>query len=274
MMTWLSNLKNASVWSYLLVFLHLAVIFVAGDADIQKWIVAHFWVAKLYAFLAFVFATFHNPLPGSNSAGGSSPLTPAARTAAIAFLCLLMCGTVNAQSVVTTATPTPTPGPLINPNTGVHIDLSASFSNFTQTSAINGSSSNSATVLTLRVPLSPHFSAFLKNIIVPSSTADLVIAGAEYRWSLAQWIKPSANLKFNPQSFDLFAYGGLGGKQETNASLSAFASMVGGGVDYHLTKTLVVRALDVSYLRSSLLPNGGVVLTNHASVSTGIGMQF
>lgn len=179
---------------------------------------------------------------------------------------------LGAFAQTATPTPTPAPTPLVDVNSGVHIDLSASYSLFNQTPTVNGSDSQSATVGTLRVPITNHFAGLGKMVLMPAQNAKITLGGAEYRRNVGEFLK-NPGLKFDPTKFDVFGYGALGGKQQDGSTTAAFSFMVGGGLDYKLSPNLVVRAVDIGYLKTDL-QSKGLVLTNHLQFAPGIALRF
>ena len=55
---------------------------------------------------------------------------------------------------------------------------------------------------------------------------------------------------------------------------SHFAYKVGGGLDLVLTSNMTARLFEVDYIRSSLLPNGHLTVSNAAQITAGIGFHF
>lgn len=186
----------------------------------------------------------------------------------LAALLLLAVSFAGAQD----PTPTPTPAPIVDVNSGVHIDLSVAYQFFNQAPTVNGNDSQSATVATLRVPVTNRLAALAKMIVMPGQNAQISLGGAEYRRNLGELLK-SQSLKFSPAKFDLFAYAALGGKRQDNATASAFSALAGGGVDYHISQNVVVRAVDIGYLRSDL-QSKGVILKDHLAFAVGGSFRF
>jgi hypothetical protein len=158
------------------------------------------------------------------------------------------------------------------PNDGIHVDLSAAYSFINSTPTVNGNDSVSATVVTARVPITDQFALRYELINLPSTNAQVSLGELEYRRSVASFLK-SPNLRIDPKKYDLFVYGGLGGKRQDNTRTPGFSYIAGGGVDYKLTETVAVRAIDVAYVRSTL-DQHGLILSNHFQFAPGISLRF
>ena len=58
------------------------------------------------------------------------------------------------------------------------------------------------------------------------------------------------------------------------STTSHFAYKVGGGLDMVLTSNMTARLFEVDYIRSSVLPNAHLTLSNAAQITAGIGFHF
>jgi hypothetical protein len=177
---------------------------------------------------------------------------------------------VFALAIASFAQTAPEPAPA--PNDGVHIDLSAAYSFVNSTPTINGNDSVSATVLTARLPITDRFALRYEMINLPTSNAQINLGEIEYRRSAADFLK-SPSLRIDPKKYDLFAYGGFGGKRQDATSTPAFSYIAGGGLDYKLTDVVAVRVVDIAYVRSTL-DQRGLVLQNHLQFAPGISLRF
>jgi hypothetical protein len=82
-----------------------------------------------------------------------------------------------------------------------------------------------------------------------------------------------ANPYFNPKPILPFVNAGGGvAKSADGTTKAAFA--VGAGCDYYVNKSLMLRVLDFTYLRSTIYPGGSEILTNFKSVATGLTLNF
>lgn len=230
-------------------------------------------LAAIVAIKAVLLYLKRSPLQLPQSLGKSfGSISGVTRTLMVMALMFFLCTAMLGQAATPTPTPTPSPTPLADVNSGVHIDLSMSYSLFNQTPTINGSDSQSATVGTLRVPITNRFAGVIKMIMMPGQNAQITLAGGEYRRNAAEFLKSPA-LKFDPSKYDLFVYGAVGGKRQDSSTTAAFSYMAGGGLDYKLTSNLVVRAVDIAYLKTDL-QSKGLVLTNHLQFAPGISLRF
>jgi len=93
----------------------------------------------------------------------------------------------------------------------------------------------------------------------------------------------SKDTLLNGQVFEPFATVefGLSKLADTTDSAGAtishptkFAFKIGGGLDTILKGNVTWRLVEVDYIHSSIYPNNGLVVSNFAQVSTGIGIRF
>src|SRR5262249_23560302 len=143
--------------------------------------------------------------------------------------------------------PTPSPTPAPNDFT---IDLGASFTSMTSAPAIVGTTS-AATRFTVRAPLTGRWSGRVEAIKLPTDQPTVYVAGLEYDRFLSDLFHPK-DIKFDPSKFQVFLYGGFGGKKQDISKTPAFAAIGGGGVRRVLAGNLVLEILNVSYFRSDL----------------------
>jgi len=113
----------------------------------------------------------------------------------------------------------------------------------------------------------------------------LVLGGPEYRISAAH-IFPSSNFMINASRMELFANVEAGdartstvfvspvGGTITQVSASKFAFGIGGGLDITISPMVTVRPLDVKYVRSSFLNNGGGFYGNQLDFAAGLSLRF
>jgi hypothetical protein len=169
------------------------------------------------------------------------------------------------------ATPAPTPTPTPAPN-DFALDLGASFTSVTSAPSVVGTNTM-ATRFTVRAPLTGRWSGRIEAIKLPSDQATVYLAGLEYDRFLSDFFHPK-DVKFDPSKFQLFAYGGFGGKKQDISTTPAFSAIAGGGVRRVLGGNLVMEIVNVSYFRSDLSRPGVILSNNNLSVSSGIGFKF
>jgi len=155
--------------------------------------------------------------------------------------------------------------------------------------AINGSYSNLANAATnngfvtsegLRV--AQHWVARSDQFITLTPSTVIVLAGPEYRLSMAHFL-PKSDFAANAGKFEGFINAKVGTARSWStisangtSSLSAarFAYGVGGGFDVTLSSNVTMRPLDLTYVRASMLQNGGELLGNHLQFAAGLGIRF
>lgn len=106
-----------------------------------------------------------------------------------------------------------------------------------------------------------------------------MVVGPEYHFSAAH-ILPSTGT-FSTQNVEFFAHAsmGLGWSAAVVNNVSTdgpkkFAWGLGGGADYTLTSNVTLRLVEVTYVRCSLLQNGGQFIGNHMQVASGLKLTF
>jgi hypothetical protein len=155
---------------------------------------------------------------------------------------------------------------------GWTVAINGNFSNISNASTNNGF----ATIETVRV--SDHFAVRADQLMtVNPAGAEIFLFKAEYRRLLSDFIKPNPYL--NTANFEPFVNAGGGTAQSNNGgvlSTSRPAFAVGGGFDMAVGSTgmFTIRPLDISYVRASILQNGGTLIGNHLSLFAGIGLRF
>src|SRR6266850_375584 len=134
-----------------------------------------------------------------------------------------------------------------------------------------------ATGLSLR--LSQHLAMRSDVYILNSPQVTVALGGVEYRFSLEHLLK-SSTYAANASRVEAFA-NVEGGTARSTAligtgpkDLAKPAWSLGGGFDIKLSDTVTVRPLDLKYVRSSFLNNGGQVLGNQLAFSAGLGLRF
>lgn len=190
---------------------------------------------------------------------------------------------VKAQSTATTATgtaaastPTTQPPSLANLPT-INVSLYGGYSNTT------GAATNNGTFTSQALTLGNVFkgSIAVRNDVYMLANPTIVIdaAGPELRWSV-NTIFPNLSGNYPVvNQMELFINGKVGDSYQTDTAgdkvgKNSLAYGFGGGVDIRVSTNVVARVLDISYIRSPLLQNGGIVLGNHLSLEAGLGLRF
>lgn len=177
------------------------------------------------------------------------------------------------SNTVSTSVVVPTPDPL---ESAWNISVSGSFSSVSNASTNNGFQTSEA------IRFATHWTARADTFIVTLPSVVVVTAGPEYRASLAHLIKPNTQYVINTSNMEAFVNLGLGTSRTssvasdgtTTLSKAVFAYKIGGGFDIKVSNTMYLRPLDISYVRASMLQNGGMVLGNHVQFAAGLGLRF
>jgi hypothetical protein len=179
-------------------------------------------------------------------------------------------------SLATLANSQTTPPQPADPfETGWNIMLGGNYMNATNAATNNG-------VLTTQgLRVAQHWVARSDQYITLSPSGVLVLAGAEYRESLAHLFPKSNTYAVNAEKMEAFVNLEVGTARTstttssgTTLSTAKFAWGVGGGFDIKLTDTTSLRPLDIKYVRAGMLTNGGQLLGNHVDFAAGLNLRF
>lgn len=157
-----------------------------------------------------------------------------------------------------------------------NVAINGSFSNVSNAATNNGFVTSEA----LRV--ATHWNARADQFITLTPATVIALAGPEYRFSLAHVLKSSPAFAVNASKIEAFAHVGAGtarststdAKGTTTLSAAKFAYGIGGGFDVKLNDKMSIRPLDLTWVRASMLQNGGALLGNHLQFATGLGIRF
>jgi hypothetical protein len=158
---------------------------------------------------------------------------------------------------------------------GWNVSITGSFSN------VSNAATNNGFVTTEALRVAQHWNARADEFITLTPATVIVLAGPEYRFSLEHLLK-SSSFAANAAKIEAFAHAGAGTARSqsiaadgsTTLSAARFAYGIGGGFDVKLNSTMSVRPLDLTYVRSSMLTNGGAILGNHLQFAAGLGIRF
>jgi opacity protein-like surface antigen len=187
------------------------------------------------------------------------------------FASVLVLVALSLGAIAQTAPAAP-PDPL---ESGWNVSITGSFSN------VSNAATNNGFVTTEALRVAQHWNARADEFITLTPATVIVLAGPEYRFSLEHLLK-SSSFAANAATIEAFAHAGAGTarSQSTSAdgsttlSAARFAYGIGGGFDVKLNATMSVRPLDLTYVRSSMLTNGGAILGNHLQFAAGLGIRF
>ena len=168
-----------------------------------------------------------------------------------------------------------TPPPADPLESGWNVAINGNVSNVSNAATNNGFQTSES----LRV--SQHWVARTDQFVTLAPSAVIVLAGPEYRFSLAH-VLASSNFAVNAEKIEAFVHMGAGTARSeatakdgtTTLSTAKFAYGIGGGFDFKISDTVTVRPLDLTYVRASMLQNGGQVLGNHLQFAAGLGLRF
>ena len=152
-------------------------------------------------------------------------------------------------------------------------------------SSLQNQGTNNGVLISTAIRLATHWNLRADTYILNSPNITIVLGGPEYRLSLARLFKNSTGA-VNAQNVEAFINTGLGDAHSstilaqsagtvTTTSTSKFAYAVGGGFDIKITDNLVMRPLDVKYIRSSMIGgSNGTFVGNHLDFAAGLGLHF
>jgi hypothetical protein len=156
---------------------------------------------------------------------------------------------------------------------GWNVAVNGSFSSATNQGTNNGF----AATMALRV--AQHWNIRADTYLLTSPSVTVTLAKLEYRVSLAHMVKQSSFM-VNANRMELFFNGGAG-TARSSAVVNGVqretrrpAYSVGAGFDISVSPTVTLRPLDVSYVRSTMLTNGGTFLGDHLQFEAGLGLRF
>jgi len=194
----------------------------------------------------------------------------------IVLIALAFSSVASAQSTRRQA-PTPPSGSTDVLETGWNVAVNGAFSTLTDSPTNNG------LVAGMSFRVATHWDIRSDIYSLASPAVTVALAGPEYRFSLAHVIKSNPNFAINAANAEAFINVEVGnarttatvnGAGGTPATASKFASSVGLGIDYHLSDIVMLRPLDVKYIRSNMLTGGGAFVGNHIQFAAGLGLRF
>lgn len=153
--------------------------------------------------------------------------------------------------------------------------------NFT---SLQNQPTNNGVLISTAIRMATHWNLRADTYLLNAPNITIVLGGPEYRFSLAHLFKGDSGA-INAQNTEVFINTGLGnarstsilsqvGNAITSTSTSKFAYAIGGGFDIKLSPTLTLRPLDMKYIRSSMVTNGGQLVGNHLDFAAGLGLHF
>lgn len=180
----------------------------------------------------------------------------------------------------TTPPPAPTPKPPDIMEGAWNVSVNGGYSN------ISNAPTNNGFVSGVSLRLSQHLN-LRSDVYLLNSPQGMVLAlaGPEYRFSLAHVLK-SSSYAASADRVEAFFNVGAGdahtstvtvdqaGNSITSVSKSKFAWSVGGGFDIKMSDTVTLRPLDIKYVRSTFLNQGGGVYGNQLAFAAGLGLRF
>jgi len=138
--------------------------------------------------------------------------------------------------------------------------------------SVNNAADNNGFKASQELMIAPSFAARSDQFILPGSI--IATIGPEYWLPLSKIFKGTGGA-INPQNTSFSFYGGIGNGRDTlNAvTKSSFAWDLGATMNYSVNGVLEFRPMDIAYVHSPFLANGGAVL-GHWEVSTGFGLKI
>lgn len=166
------------------------------------------------------------------------------------------------------------------PESGWNVAVNGNFTSLTNQPTNNG------VLLSTALRLATHWNLRADTYILNSPNVTVILGGPEYRFSLSRLFKSSGIGAVNAQNVEAFVNAGLGDAKSsaivsstgntvtTTTSMGKFAYSVGGGFDIMISPTVSIRPLDIKYIRSQMITNGGQLIGNHLDFAAGLGLRF
>lgn len=183
----------------------------------------------------------------------------------------------NTVPVAKAQSPAPAPDPL---EAAWNVSISGNYAN------VSNAPTNNGVLTSVAFRIAQHWNLRADTYLLNSPAGMvLVLGGPEYRISAAH-IFPQSNFMINANRMELFANIEAGDARTgvpmvvpqtgniVNVSASKFAFSVGGGLDITISPMVTVRPLDVKYVRSSFLNNGGGFYGNQLDFAAGLSLRF
>jgi hypothetical protein len=195
------------------------------------------------------------------------------QTLTLTFLCLAMIGSIQAQTAP--VAPAPVTPPSLTSNAW-NVSINGGYS------SVENAATNNGFLTTEALKIANSWDLRADTFITQGPDATIVLAGPEYRFALSKFFKPNPAIALNTSNLEAFVNVGLGDARTsataangtTTLSKASFAWKLGVGFDILVSKTMSFRPLDISYVRASMLQNGGQVLGNHLQLGATLGLRF
>ena len=196
------------------------------------------------------------------------------KTITLAVLCLALALAGFAQTATPTA-PAPVTPPSLTTNAW-NVSINGGYS------SVENAATNNGFLTTEALKVATSWDIRADTFITQAPDATIVLAGPEYRFALSRFFKPNPAIALNTSNLEAFLNVGMGDARtsatsasgSTTLSKASFAWKIGGGFDILVSKTMSFRPLDISYVRASMLENGGQVLGNHLQLGATLGLRF
>jgi opacity protein-like surface antigen len=138
-------------------------------------------------------------------------------------------------------------------------------------SSVTGPTDN-GTLLTAAKQFGSRVWGQAKCFMLASPTGVLMTSiGPRFRPPLSAVIKPSGY--FNSSKWYPFVDANVGAVKDPTGA-TKFAYGVGGGLDYQVASNITILVVEADYMRSKLFPTGSILVTNVATVTSGLKFTF
>jgi hypothetical protein len=183
----------------------------------------------------------------------------------ISAVLLFLSGSVGVFAQTSTAPAAPAPKAADTQEAYWTVSIHGNYSD------VSGAQTNNGVKSGADVRIAQHFllGAEYLTTINPANTK-IFLAGGDYYRNLGHLGTKSQFIDLS--QFDI-SFGPKAGFSLQNG-VKKFAFSFGGKLDRHVGNNVVLRLLDVEYVRAAVLPNGGQLIGNHVNVGAGLGLQF
>jgi opacity protein-like surface antigen len=156
---------------------------------------------------------------------------------------------------------------------GFNVSVTGAYSNF------SGVATNNGFLAGVDAQIAPHWVADARIYSTGSPAGNILQFGPTYYGSLAKILPSTGNFNSTNMAWFVSAGAGLSWSAATvNGAMvngpKKFAWSVGGGIDYQVSSNVTLRIVDVRYVRTSMLTNGGQFIGNIAQIASGLNIRF
>ena len=149
--------------------------------------------------------------------------------------------------------------------TGWRVQVTGGYSN------LQNQSTNNGFLTSAEVRVAKHWSGRFDYFATASPKASTLLAKAQYDFSLAHVLPASSYLDVS--KLEVFVNAGAGAARgEAQSAPFKLAISAGGGLNYRVSDKMIVRPLELNYVRSAV--TGTQIIGNHLQFAASFGYRF